>query len=219
MLWVCPTKPRAQNVDTQTPTQLDQCSLPSVMQKHLDAMAGVKFNVLHWHIVDDQGFPYVSKELPALSEYGAFSPDLVYTPTQVSARAAAGAQSTASQCRTCYAGGQCLGRCCTDGACVGLMRQADGASHPPWAEQPLLSAWVLWLQVQEVIAYAKARGIRVIPEFDTPGEHLVGHVQAACASTPHVAVDWQAQQALVLIQVRHGSHSGPKHPSGMLPKP
>ena len=55
------------------------------MQKHLNAMAGVKLNVLHWHIVDDQGFPYVSKELPALSEYGAFSPDLVYTPMQVSA--------------------------------------------------------------------------------------------------------------------------------------
>ena len=60
-------------------------SVTSVMQKHLDAMAGVKLNVLHWHIVDDQGFPYVSRELPALSEYGAFSLDLVYTPMQVSA--------------------------------------------------------------------------------------------------------------------------------------
>ena len=86
ILWICPPKAPGQTGDTHK-TQLDQCSrsLPHVLQKHLDAMAGVKLNVLHWHIVDDQGFPYVSKALPALSEYGAFSPDLVYTPTQVSA--------------------------------------------------------------------------------------------------------------------------------------
>ena len=92
-----------------------------VILQHLDAMGATKMNVLHWHLVDSQSFPYVSTAFPQLSEHGAYGKAEVYT--------------------------------------------AD--------------------DIKRVAQYAQERGIRIIPEVDTPG-----HVWAGLAAmTPPVLTD------------------------------
>ncbi|MFT7815626.1 beta-hexosaminidase subunit beta [Arapaima gigas] len=55
-----------------------------VILANLEAMAMNKYNVFHWHIVDDNSFPYQSPNFPDLSQKGSYHPYThIYTPTDV----------------------------------------------------------------------------------------------------------------------------------------
>ena len=49
----------------------------------MDGLAAAKMNTLHWHLSDSHSFPFVSKTVPKMSEYGAYLPDKTYTPETV----------------------------------------------------------------------------------------------------------------------------------------
>jgi hexosaminidase len=52
-----------------------------VIERNLNAMEGVKLNVFHWHLSDDQGFRVESLKFPLLQEKG--SDGLYYTQAQI----------------------------------------------------------------------------------------------------------------------------------------
>ncbi|MBV4412949.1 family 20 glycosylhydrolase [Enterobacteriaceae bacterium YMB-R22] len=53
----------------------------STIMRQLDGMAAAKFNVLHWHLTDDQGWRFASAHYPRLQHMA--SDDLFYTQAQM----------------------------------------------------------------------------------------------------------------------------------------
>eukprot|EP01112_Ceratiomyxa_fruticulosa_P000622 TRINITY_DN1055_c0_g1_i3.p1 TRINITY_DN1055_c0_g1~~TRINITY_DN1055_c0_g1_i3.p1 ORF type:complete len:528 (-),score=102.21 TRINITY_DN1055_c0_g1_i3:92-1675(-) len=58
--------------------------LPVELILHIiDGLAIHKFNVLHWHLVDEVSFPFVVDDLPLLSGKGAWHKNLVYEASDI----------------------------------------------------------------------------------------------------------------------------------------
>lgn len=121
-----------------------------VMQ-FIDNMARYKYNVLHWHLTDDEGWRIEIKAFPKLAQVGAWNVKR-----------------------------------------VGVF----GDFIPPKPEEPRnYGGFYTQDEIKEVIAYAQARFVDILPEVDVPGHSL-----AAIASYPELSCTPEA----VNYKVRSG---------------
>eukprot|EP00055_Hartaetosiga_balthica_P011792 m.55030 g.55030 ORF g.55030 m.55030 type:complete len:635 (+) comp7735_c0_seq5:74-1978(+) len=53
------------------------------LKEVVDSLTYAKINVIHWHLVDEQSFPFISPTYPKLAKYGAWTPGERYTVSDV----------------------------------------------------------------------------------------------------------------------------------------
>lgn len=104
----------------------------------IDQMALYKFNVLHWHLTDDQGWRIEIKSRPKLTEVGAWR-----VPRE------------------------------------GIWWSRPG---PQPGEKPTYGGFYTHDEIREIVTYAAARFIRIVPEIDIPG-----HSMAILAAYPELS--------------------------------
>ena len=57
-------------------------SVPSI-KRIIDGLSYNKLNVLHWHMNEQQSFPFVSERVPNLTRFGAYNSDSVYYKDEI----------------------------------------------------------------------------------------------------------------------------------------
>lgn len=82
--WSILDEPRFSHRGILLDTSRNYIGVPDIIRT-LDAMAVVKLNVFHWHVLDQQTYPLVSKAFPDLTAKGAQDPGKIYTPQDVAA--------------------------------------------------------------------------------------------------------------------------------------
>ncbi len=113
------------------------------VKRFIDLMAYYKFNTLHWHLTDDQGWRIEIKKYPLLTEVGAWR------------------DSTLENHYT---------------------------TQPRTYHQTRYGGFYTQEEVKEIVQYAGARYINVVPEIEMPG-----HARAALAAYPQYSCTGQAQ--------------------------
>jgi hexosaminidase len=132
---------------------------PQALKAILDVMAAHKLNVLHWHLTDDQGWRLEIKAFPRLTEIGA-------EPVSAASEIASPAPEPVEHGRRRRAHGR-----------RPHARHAAVHRAPEPARQFYSQA-----EAREIVAYAAARHITLVPELDMPG-----HATAALAAYPQWA--------------------------------
>ena len=107
------------------------------VKQFIDEMVKYKFNILHWHLTDDQGWRIEIKSLPRLTSVGAWRVDKTGT--------------------------------------------FNTFSKPEPDEPRNYGGFYTQEDIKEVVQYAKARYVSILPEIDVPGHSL-----AAIAAYPEL---------------------------------
>jgi hexosaminidase len=129
---------------------------PAAIKRIIDSLTYAKLNVLHWHIVDQQSFPFESKTYPKLWE----------------------------------------------GAWSFLERYSQ-------------------LDIQDVVEYARMRGVRVMVEFDMPGHAgswCVGYPEVCPSPTCTMPLNPASPATFELIESMLGECTGKTPLAGLFPE-
>jgi hexosaminidase len=113
------------------------------IKRFIDLMAYYKFNTLHWHLTDDQGWRIEIKKYPLLTEVGAWRDSTV---------------------------------------------ENHYTTQPRTYNKTRSGGFYTQEEVKEIVSYAGARFITVVPEIEMPG-----HARAALAAYPQYSCTGQAQ--------------------------
>ncbi|WP_262490195.1 beta-N-acetylhexosaminidase [Hymenobacter coccineus] len=146
------------------------------LKKHLDLLALYKFNKLHLHLTDDQGWRIEIKKYPELTAQGAW-------------------RTFNSQDSSCI-------RKSKDNPDFALdpqhLRQRNGRTE--------YGGFYTQAQLRDVIAYAGARHIEIIPEIDMPG-----HMMAALRAYPDLSctgsATWGKEFSVPLCPCNEGTYT------------
>ena len=114
------------------------------LKTFIDVLAAYKFNKMHWHLTDDQGWRIEIKRYPLLTQKGAW-------------------RTHNNQDQICFARAKAWHN-------DDLLLPADRYSEVEGEKQ--YGGFYTQEQVKEVVAYAASRGIDVVPEIDMPGHML-----------------------------------------------
>jgi hexosaminidase len=130
------------------------------VEQLLDLMALYKLNVFHWHLTDDQGWRIQIKKYPKLTQIGAWRSASVLTPPGVKPE-----------------------------------DLSKGNAHPSWTAPSAdkfgpsgrYGGFYTQDDIREVVKYAAARHITIVPEIEMPGHSvaaLAAYPQFSCTGGP-----------------------------------